>query len=124
MRFFFIRYIINIIELTHGYKKMPSENEISNSKRPPPGPPNSYYAEESSQSVQNENKNQSYTRTTERVSKQWISENESSDITPREHSYTPLFHRSYYSQSKSPSPNFNTLHRKNELPAPKIKLNH
>jgi hypothetical protein len=98
-------------------------NIVNYSKRPPPGPNGSYYAEESSQSLQNENKNQSYTRTTKRISRQWISENESSDITPHEHSYTPLFQRSYYSQSKSPSPNFNTLHRKNELSAPKIKLN-
>ena len=137
---------INTQARVHSHKfqqnkiKMASDNDeafrVSNTKRPPPGPTQlpstSCYTAEESSSIKNENKTHSYTRMTKRVSKQWISGGDTSgcttdgNISTREHSYTPLFQRSYYSQSKSPSPNFNTLHRKCEadaLPTPKIKLN-
>ena len=111
---------------------MPSEDEqlLRTSTRQSPLPSsNSYYAEEF---IENENKKlengDSFSRMTKRVSKQWVQQDNSDT---REHSYTPLFQRPirYQSHSKSPSPNFNTLHRKTKqfentyaLP-PKIKLN-
>jgi hypothetical protein len=107
---------------------MPSENEhfvkISKSNLKPS---TSYYTEESLKSEQLADNAGQLTRMTKRTTKQWTSsENNNNKNETRENSYTPLFQRNvpiqqqqqqqrHHSFSKSPSPNFNTLHRKGQL---------